>query len=705
MAKSKKKKKAVESEAPPGGEAKPKPKTPTQKQKAVPLDHITPLIITPFPRSTRARDKVIALVGRLVCLITGMWDHPHFLHCAHIVARSLHTTHKSEVIRVLSGRHWNCNYYRDEYGNILRKVLNLDTSVNQEIFHAWIHLLFDGTSVVKNVGQGAIALVPEDLVEIVKAVKENHDNKLNKNYREICPKRTYRYKLRALTNKKYWFGRHAGADRTYAHLSPETRTPEDLAQADREEAVPLGEMKEGVDHASAVFGPEREPTPPEGTPPTVKTTNGDVTFHILDTKAEEITLVSHANPIFVIRDYAQKMRYRIDNETLVDNLPAEEHIAYFQDELWPAVKHWFKRDSGSFVSKEGPTETGHDTRAQRSANPEGPMSAPESSFPPRGAEAQRRANTTAGIIHTTPTSFSEPPSSPSPAENVEQPGLHSAIKSVAASRSARSAKQAVRFDSPGETPSSPGPERQALKTSVAIDADAAPTPGHPSTSESVLDAASGGISLEKVTADAAEQTPFERTAGHEEGTKSVPNADRHIEPRPKRAAKTNPTCTSAPPTVPSVAPPSVAPRPAPAKDPPVRRSTRLNGEQQPVIDSGAVPKAPDKPPVPDASAAPPPAAPTLSVDPPPPLASSVPVISGRRLRSHTKRAHDEVVAAAADNPEGPAEPPEPPDPPEPPRKKARVTKATAVDTAPQPLAKKRRPGKHKGRPTQTNEDT
>ncbi|TRM61362.1 hypothetical protein BD626DRAFT_631889 [Schizophyllum amplum] len=704
MAKSKKKKKAA-SEAPPGGKAKAKPKTPTQK--ANPLDHVTPLTITRFPRSVKARDKVIALVGRLICLVTGMWDHPHFLQCAHIVARSLHSTHKAE---------YDCFRdsigiaIRDEHGNILRKILNLDTSVNQEIFHAWIHLLFDGTSVRKNVGQGAIALVPEDLVEIVAAIKENFDKKLNKNYRELCPKRTYRYKLRALVDKKYWYGRHEGADRTYAHLPPETRPPDVLAQADCEEAGPQGQMQEGVDHASAVFGPENAPTPPsrptgDCSPP--ETTNGNITFHVLDPKAEEITLVSHTNPIFAIRDYAQKMRYRvIENKELAATLPPE-HVDYFTNKLWPAVKHWFVRDPKTFVSEDGPNmESGHDTRAQRNARHDGPTSVPEANFASRVPETPRRANTTAGIMHTTPPPSSEPPSSPSPADNLEQPALHSALKSdVAASRSARSAKHTVRFDSPDEMPSSPGPERQIPTTSAAIEADPAQIPGDPSTSGTVQETASGAIPLEKVKADAAEQTPFARTAGHEEGTKSVPNADRHIEPRPKRAAKTNPTDTStAPPTVPSVAPPSVAPRPAPSKDPPVRRSTRLNGEQQPAVDSGAVPKAPDKPPVPDASAAPPPAAPPVPVDPPPPLASSVPIISGRRLRSHTKRAHDEVVAAAADNPEGPAEPPEPPDPPEPPRKRARVTKA-AVDAAPQPLAKRRRPGKHKGRPTQTNDDT
>ncbi|TRM61366.1 hypothetical protein BD626DRAFT_571010 [Schizophyllum amplum] len=705
MAKSKKRKKAAASEDPPGGEPKPKPKTP--KQKANPLDHVTPLIATPFPRSVKARDKVIALVGGLICLVTGMWDHPHFLHCAHIVARSLESTHKLEYefFRDSIGI-----AIRDKHGNILRKVLNLDTSINQEIFHAWIHLLFDGTSVRKNVGQGAIALVPEDFDEILAAIKENHDLKLNKNYRELCPKRTYRYKLRVLTNKKYWFGRHAGADRTYAHLSADIPSPEVLAQADCEEAGPLGEMKEDVDHASAVFGPENAPAPPESALPKGKApaevTNGDVTFHILDSAAEEMTLVSHANPIFFIRDYAQKIRYRVTTPGADEGLNPEHH-SHFTKTVWPAVSHWFERDPKAFVSKErSKTETGHNTRAGRSATPEGPATVPGFSFAPRIPEAQRRANTTAGALHATPPPSSEPPSSPSPADDVEQPRPRPALRSVAASRSTRSAKQAVRFDSPDETPSSPEPERQAPTTSAAVEADAARIPGDPSTSETVLETTSGGISIEKVTADAAQRTPFERTAGHEEGTKSVPNADRHIEPRPKRAAKTNPTDTSAPPTAPSVAPPSVAPRPAPSKDPPgVRRSTRLNGEQQPALDPDAVPKAPDKPPVPDSSAAPPPAAPSVPVDPPPPLASSVPIISGRRLRSHTKRAHNEVVAAAADNPEGPAEPPEPPDPPEPPRKRARVTKATAVDTAPQPLAKKRRPGKHKGRPTQTNEDT
>ena len=48
---------------------------------------------------------------------------------------------------------------------------------------AWLHLLFDGTSVRKNIGQGPIAFVPKNLLEILRNIV---NNKGKKNYREVC---------------------------------------------------------------------------------------------------------------------------------------------------------------------------------------------------------------------------------------------------------------------------------------------------------------------------------------------------------------------------------------------------------------------------------------------------------------------------------------------------------------------------------------
>ena len=72
-------------------------KTPVTKRReqwaAAEENTKTPLTNTRPARNTKLRQKVFTLIGGVSCLVTGLRYHPHFLHVAHIVSRSLSWTH------------------------------------------------------------------------------------------------------------------------------------------------------------------------------------------------------------------------------------------------------------------------------------------------------------------------------------------------------------------------------------------------------------------------------------------------------------------------------------------------------------------------------------------------------------------------------------------------------------------------------------
>ncbi|KAL1740375.1 hypothetical protein HDZ31DRAFT_47629 [Schizophyllum fasciatum] len=305
----------------------------------------TPLANTRASRSAKLRRKVFALIGRVACLVTGMSFDPHFLHVAHIIARSLSWTHWWLYDALL--RDIGIPIY-DKKGRLIKKVLNLDTSVNQEILVSWIHLLFDGTSVRTNLGRGVIAFVPENLDEILALIKANKESKEKKSYRELCPNATYRYKLRCFSQEEYFFGTYENARRTYDHLSTDQQpTAQQKEQEDREldKEHPMPDDGEhGADHASSVVNPEEVPETAEAF------LSGRCRAGTLTLGDQPGVFISPMNPILATHNLVSKMRYRMANKRLHDFFP-QEWISHYKSVMKPATDHWYPTEEEAIARR------------------------------------------------------------------------------------------------------------------------------------------------------------------------------------------------------------------------------------------------------------------------------------------------------------------------------------------------------------------
>lgn len=315
---------------PAGGQRKPEA-TPAQKN---PLLHETPKIQTPKNRSPKAKEKIIAMIGFAVCLITGMFSAAFVLHCIHFVPRSLHRTHPGfydcfrESIGIL-----------DEHGN---RILNLDASGNQDIMHICMHIIFDGPGVRKHIGQGDLALVPVKLKKYIERIKANY----GKSYLQLFREKARKFQVYGMSDKKHVIARYGSFVRTYDNLQPRSEQEvkeEDCADVEAADAADSVANDPGDSETAAYEIPLRytEADVKDAPAPAASDPNADPTFHVLHSGANDITVVSHANPVFIIFDFALKMKYRVlDNPDLQAILP-DEDVDYFIDELWPAVQHWY----------------------------------------------------------------------------------------------------------------------------------------------------------------------------------------------------------------------------------------------------------------------------------------------------------------------------------------------------------------------------
>ncbi|KAI5888191.1 uncharacterized protein SCHCODRAFT_02586965 [Schizophyllum commune H4-8] len=639
-------------------------KTPTTQRReqwvAAQENNKTPLTNTRPARNTKLRKKVFDLVGRVSCVVTGLRFHPHFLHVAHI----FEALRDDIGISVKKGKH-------------LLKILNLDTSVNQEILCAWLHLLFDGTSVRKNIGQGPIAFVPKKLLEILNNIV---NNKGKKNYRELAPDAVYEYELWCFENTNYFLGRYTDAERNYDHLAKEPQVQENVKEdIQLDEEHPVEETGEvGTDHASAVIDPEEVPLDKSFH-------NGNCDPMILEVGKQKFTFWSPLNPYLATFDLMVKMNYRMKRRDLRRILPPEWRALY-DKEMKPKTEHWFPTEAEALAKRKAAAAQqrqpqGRTTENSNRDEDHGASTTGEDPVaPPSPEQADGSAETSAS-----PPSSSPPPDEPSNSSPLG-PGLthfdRAADASVRVQQLDLSAADACRDSSPTAPPS-----RQAsppVLPEAAFDGDGASAP------LPILD----------------------RAEDEARNTKSMPERPRQIKGLPKRKGKSNPAPTTS-------THPAKNQRQLPSQDDErlpehtsAREAKAPDKEQEPPdADNDAnatpapVPKAPDKtkpttsPPsdsndsldAPRASLLHQGASTTLSRAPkapdkargakgpipsmPPPLAgpssSSAQTTERRQTRAAAKRALEETNAQGADTTE-PEPPDRPADAPERSHKKRRV---------------------------------
>ncbi|KAL1745075.1 hypothetical protein HDZ31DRAFT_63482 [Schizophyllum fasciatum] len=299
----------------------------------------TPLANTRATRNRRLRRKVLALVGRASCLVTGFMFDPQYLHIAHIVAHSLPWWLAEALLNDLGIRVY------DHEGNFVKKILNLDTSVNQEILVAWIHLLFDGGIVSDGMDRGDIVSVPEEIDEMLDIIREN-DGK--KSYRELFPNFTYRYRLRCFSKNRYFYGRYAHAARLYDHMTPDKhKTPQQKEADDREldENHPAeSDADDGAYHPPCAVDPKELPSG------NMYTSNGECESRIMECGDQPDVFVSTMCPAFAIHNLCLKMQHRMNKPRLREQLP-EEWCTHYKRKLWPATKQWYPTEAEALAKK------------------------------------------------------------------------------------------------------------------------------------------------------------------------------------------------------------------------------------------------------------------------------------------------------------------------------------------------------------------
>ena len=129
---------------------------------------------------------------------------------------------------------------------------------------------------------------------------------------QLCPDGKYELIMYGFPNKhKHLFPRYSTYQRSYRRTTPDGRklTYEEIYQ-------------EYIEHQLDELEVERL---------------------ILQTGDQGFVLVSHLNLVFVVFDYAMKMKYRLDDPTgeRAVGIPRED-IEYFVNVLWPAIRHWFE---------------------------------------------------------------------------------------------------------------------------------------------------------------------------------------------------------------------------------------------------------------------------------------------------------------------------------------------------------------------------
>ncbi|KAL1702029.1 hypothetical protein EV121DRAFT_293676 [Schizophyllum commune] len=650
------------------------PTTQRREQWQVAQEHNkTPLTNTRPARNTKLRKKVFTLIGRVSCLVTGLRYHPHFLHVAHIVSRSLSWTHWHwyEALRDDIG----ISVYRNK--KFLKKVLNLDTSVNQEILCAWLHLLFDGTSVRKNIGQGPIAFVPENLLEILNNIFNNNGKR---NYRELAPNATYKYKLLCFENTKYFYGRFSDVDRNYDHLSKEPQVrkneEEDLQLDEEHPVAPDGEV--GTDHASAVIDPEDVPLDKSYR-------NGECKEMTLKAGEQDFIMERFMNPYLVTFDLMVKMNYRMENPELADVIP-KKWVKLYKTEMKRKTAHWFPTEAEALAKKKANAAAHRQAQGRTTEN------------------SNRGQDYRAPVTDERPTMPSTPQPIDGPADDSSSPPPSSPPRNEPSSSSPPGVN-VVDFDRAANA--LVGVQQLDLSTADTFRDSSPAAPPSRQASPPVLPDATFDDPL-------AHSSTSERAVGVANHAQSLPERPRQTRKLPKRPGKSNPppATSTHPPNAPRRASLEDAKQPDHLSAQEAKAPDKVQGSGDAQNDAYAtpppVPKAPDKtnyaasrtptsddPDAPDENPPPPlraegslitlprapkapdkvsrAKAPEPSMPPPTagPSTSTAQTTGRRQTRAAAKRALEENSAQGVDTAE-PEPPDRLPDAPEPLRKKRRV---------------------------------
>ncbi|KAI4294432.1 hypothetical protein K525DRAFT_252401 [Schizophyllum commune Loenen D] len=251
--------------------------------------------------------KLLKIVGLRRCAVGCMIGPPWLVQGIHIVSRTLKNTH-----REIYDRFRNCVGIFDEKTG--EKLIDLDDIGNYEWAHFDMHHLFDGRSVQgRAYGGGEWGFRPKNLRAFTAHLKANPDADYKTG--QLCPKGLYEFVVYGFPGgQQHLFGRYSEDQRTYAHLKKE-----DGKEWTKDEIL-RWYMESQHRH-------------------------GPVEARVLQVGDQGFVIISHMNPVFVVFDYALKMKYRIidrpDEPDLIEGIPQED-IDFFLEELWPVVKCWFE---------------------------------------------------------------------------------------------------------------------------------------------------------------------------------------------------------------------------------------------------------------------------------------------------------------------------------------------------------------------------
>ncbi|KAL1686831.1 hypothetical protein GGG16DRAFT_105466 [Schizophyllum commune] len=262
----------------------------------------SPVKATEEERPTDLPRKLLKMVGLRRCAVGCMIGDPWLVQGIHIVTRTLWRSHKDIYERF--ARHVGVkNPKTGKY------EINLDDVGNYEWAHFDLHHLFDGRSVQgRAYGGGAWAFFP-DLEDFLARLDAAGDNA---NYKTLYPRGLHAFGVYGFPcDQVHVYGRYSDDVRTYAHSL--NKDGKEWTKASILEYY----MKSQRDH-------------------------GTVETRILQVGDQGFIIISHMNPVFVVFDYALKMKYRIhDNPGLAKDIP-EKDVDFFNTRLWPRIRGWFE---------------------------------------------------------------------------------------------------------------------------------------------------------------------------------------------------------------------------------------------------------------------------------------------------------------------------------------------------------------------------
>ncbi|KAL1727835.1 hypothetical protein EV714DRAFT_238544 [Schizophyllum commune] len=266
----------------------------------------SPVKATDEDRPPTLPRKLLKIVGLRRCAVGCMIGPPWLVQGIHIVTRTLWKSHEDIYKRF--ARHVGVkNPKTGEY------EINLDDVGNYEWAHFALHHLFDGRSVQgRAYGGGAWAFFP-DLEDFLARLDAAGDNA---NYKTLYPKGLHAFGVYGFPcDEVHVYGRYSSDERTYAHSY--NRDGKKWTKASILEYY----MERQHDH-------------------------GPVETRILQVGDQGFIIISHMNPVFVVFDYALKMKYRIlDNPELAEGIPLKD-VNFFTKRLWPRVRGWFEDTEG-----------------------------------------------------------------------------------------------------------------------------------------------------------------------------------------------------------------------------------------------------------------------------------------------------------------------------------------------------------------------